>query len=452
LLSPQEHFFSLARYNRRRGVPAMMPFHRYRSLPCKLALPLLAALSAANSANATYSIAACDAKTRACGVAVQTNNLAVGASVPFAKAGVGAGASQFETNPHYGPRALELLAQGKSPEQVLRILLQEDDNFEGQGPEARQVGIVSFDGRAFVHSGEEVMEATWAGSRIGPGYTIQGNGLAGPEVLAAMESAFLKSQGSLGERLMRALVAGEAAGGQKTGKESAALLVRTEDGWPIDIDLRVDHSANPVADLQALFNMQSARQQMGHARRAAQQGHNEDAKAAMIQAVAQASEWSRIWLQGARVAYQLGEDALAVQYLSDAFSQNSAWIAEELRHGRYPALGGNPVFHRWISQVQQEHLVEESRALAGCDVSSVEERVQTAAMLLEAGKPKEAISVLSACPEKLLEDGDAQALFAEAYANNNDRKKALAFCLAALKFKPTDPRLLALRMSLEQRQ
>ena len=429
----------------------MIRSHRYRAPLCKFTFFVLAALFAGSAANATYSIAACDAKTRACGVAVQTNNLAVGASVPFAKAGVGAGASQFETNPHYGPRALELLAQGKSPEQVMNILLQEDGNFEGQGPEARQVGIVSLDGRAFVHSGGEVLEATWAGSRTGPGYTIQGNGLAGPEVLAAMESAFLRSQGPLGERLIRALAAGDAAGGQKTGRESAALLVRTEDGWPIDIDLRVDHSVNPVADLLALFNMQSARQQLGQARRAKQQGRNEDAKALMIQAVAQASEWSRIWLQGARVAYQLGEDPLAVQYLSVAFAQNPAWIEEELGHGRYPALGGNPAFHRWISQAQQEHLVEESRKLAACDASSLQERLETATMLLEAGNPKEAISVLSACPEKLLQDGGAQALFAEAYANNGDREKALASCLIALKFKPADPRLLAERMSLEQR-
>jgi tetratricopeptide (TPR) repeat protein len=197
--------------------------------------------------------------------------------------------------------------------------------------------------------------------------------------------------------------------------------------------------------------MQSARQQMGQARRAAQQGRNEDAQALMMQAVAQASEWSCIWLQGARVAYQLGEDALAVQYLSVAFSQNSAWIAEELGYGRYPALGGDPAFHRWISQAQQKHLVEQSRTLAACDASSLQERLENAAMLLEAGNPKETISVLSACSEKFLQDGGAQALFAEAYANNGDQEKALASCLIALKFKPADPRLLALRMSLEQR-
>src|SRR5260370_42259652 len=100
---------------------------------------------------------------------------------------------------------------------------------------------------------------------------------------------------------------------------------------------------------------------MGRGRRAKQRGRNEDGKALMIQAVAQASEWSRIWLQGARVAYQLGEDQLAVQYLSVAFAQNPAWIEEELGHGPYPPLGGNPAFHRWSSQPQQEHLVQESR-------------------------------------------------------------------------------------------
>jgi uncharacterized Ntn-hydrolase superfamily protein len=429
----------------------MIQFHRYGALLRKIAFPALAALFAVSSANATYPTAACDANTRACGVAVQTNNLAVDASVPFAKAGVGAGASQFETNPHYGPRALELLAQGKSPEQVMNMLLREDGNFEGQGPESRQVGIVSLDGRTFVHSGELVLDASWAGSRTGPGYTIQGNGLAGPEVLAAMESTFLKSQGSLAERLMRALAAGDAAGGQKTGRESAALLVRTADGWPIDIDLRVDHSSNPVADLRALFDMQFARQQIGQARRAAQQGRNEDAKALMIQAVAQASEWSRIWPQGARVAYQLGEDTLALQCLSVAFAQNSTWAGEELGHGRYPALGGNGAFHRWIAQAQRQDIVEESRKLASCDASLLQDRLETAAMLLEAGDPKKTISILSACSDNFLQNAGAQALFAEAYAMEGDRERALASCLAALKLNPADSRLLALRVRLEQR-
>src|SRR5271165_5217582 len=140
---------------------------------------LLMLLAWAEGASATYSIVACDAKTRECGVAVQTNNLAVGASVPYAQAGVGAVASQFETNPNYGVRGLALLAAGKSPAEALEQLLREDGNFEGAGTEARQVAIVGMYGRAAVHSGAEVLRAEWAGERHGRGYSVQGNGLAG---------------------------------------------------------------------------------------------------------------------------------------------------------------------------------------------------------------------------------------------------------------------------------
>src|SRR5450631_3024075 len=97
---------------------------------------------------ATYSIVACDSQTKQCGVAVQTNNLAVGASVPYAQAGVGAIATQFETNPKYGSHGLELLGAGKSPEDAISQLIREDDNFDGAGTGARQVGVVSLDGRS----------------------------------------------------------------------------------------------------------------------------------------------------------------------------------------------------------------------------------------------------------------------------------------------------------------
>ncbi len=241
---------------------------------------LMMLLAWAASTRGTYSIVACDAKTRECGAAVQTNNLAVGASVPYAQAGVGAVASQFETNPHYGPRGLTLLAQGMSPAEVMKKLLAEDGNFDGEGIEARQVGIVSIDGRATNYTGEEAGRADWAGARSGFGYSIQGNGLVGVNVIEAMERAFLKTEGSLAERLMAALTAGDLAGGQRTGRESAALLVKTMDGFPMDIDLRVDDSNDPVGGLRKLFDMQSARQeviQAGFAARAGRFGRSQSA-------------------------------------------------------------------------------------------------------------------------------------------------------------------------------
>src|SRR5450755_4140044 len=114
---------------------------------------------------ATYSIVACDSQTKQCGVAVQTNNLAVGSSVPYAQAGVGAIASQFETNPKFGPSGLALLSQGKSPDEVLKQIVREDGNFDGQGIEARQVGIVALDGRSIFYTGQEAASANWAGGR-----------------------------------------------------------------------------------------------------------------------------------------------------------------------------------------------------------------------------------------------------------------------------------------------
>jgi len=247
--------------------------------------------------HATYSIVACDFTTRACGVAVQTNNLAVGASVPYAAAGIGAIAAQFETNPMYGPRGLELLRTGMSPEQTLRELLKADGNFEGQGIEARQVGVVSVDGQSFAYTGKDAAASEWAGSRTGKGYSIQGNGLAGAQVLAAMEKSFQNTSGPLADRLMAALSAGDHAGGQSTGKESAALLVRTPAGFPIDVDLRVDHSTDPVRELRLLLNIQNARQMLVQARIAATKGDSVRAEALLIEAVALAPTWPRSWIQ-----------------------------------------------------------------------------------------------------------------------------------------------------------
>src|SRR5580700_7461871 len=326
---------------------------------------LLMLLAGADCAQATYSIVACDAKTRECGVAVETNNLAVGASVPYAQAGVGAVASQFETNPHYGPRGLALLAQGMSPAEAMKKILAEDGNFDGQGIAARQVGIVSVDGRTASYTGEEAAGAEWAGARSGAGYGIQGNGLAGPRVVEEMERAFLGGEGSLAERLIAALVAGDLAGGQRTGRESAALLVKTPDGWPMDIDLRVDHSSDPVRELRTLFDMQSARQEVIDANTAARKGEFARARTLLIAAVAQASGWPRVWIRAARVAESIEEPTLALQYIQLAFTQNPAWADAEIGEGNFAQLGASAEFHHWVSAAKEKNAVAAFNRLRG---------------------------------------------------------------------------------------
>jgi uncharacterized Ntn-hydrolase superfamily protein len=393
------------------------------------------------AARATYSIAACDSTMGVCGVAVQTNNLAVGASVPYAKAGVGAIASQFETNPMYGPRGLALLATGKSPEETVQQLIREDGNFGGEGPEARQVGVVSVDGRAAVYTGEQAASSKWAGSRTGNGYSIQGNGLAGPQVVGAMEQAFLNTKGSLAERLMAALTAGDHAGGQTTGRESAAILVSTPAGFPLDIDLRVDHSADPVADLRLLLNIQTARQQIVQGRIAANQGQMQQAKALLISGVSRAPMWARAWIQAASVAQNIEELGLAVQYLNVAFATNSAWAETEIGNGSYPELGADPLFHRWVTADQQNAALAEYQQIAASKNAATDSRVRIASKLLEVGEPHKALESLVGLPATASVSIDVWLLRATAYAAMGDYVEAVNQCRSGLESDPKNARL-----------
>jgi uncharacterized Ntn-hydrolase superfamily protein len=402
---------------------------------------VLATALTPGAARATYSIVACDAKTRECGVAVQTNNLAVGASVPYAQAGVGALVSQFETNPHYGPRGLVLLAQGLSPDETLKRLLAEDGNFDGEGPEARQVGMVTVDGRAANFTGDDAQRSDWAGARSGTGYSIQGNGLVGSSVAVAMEKAFLDTRGSLAERLMAALIAGDLAGGQRTGRESAALLVKTPDGWPIDIDLRVDHSSDPVGELKELFDMQMARQQVIQANVLARKGRLEEAKATLLQAVARGSSWSRVWLRGAKVAIEIEEPTLALQYLSVAFSQNPAWIKSEMGDGGFADLGANPQFHRWISPEQEQKVLADYERMRQAQDATIDRRIELSKMLLEIGRADQALNILDTTPKSAAESNDLVLLRSAAYAAEGKYSKAIDQCKSILQKTPNQERV-----------
>jgi uncharacterized Ntn-hydrolase superfamily protein len=283
-----------------------------------------AGLSLPTAASATFSIVACD-DSGDCGAAVATNNLAVGASVIYAQAGVGAIATQFETNPSYGPKGLALLAQGTSAPATLQALLDGDGNFDGQDIRERQVGIVAASGPGTAYSGSIVQRSDWAGTLTGDGFSVQGNGLAGPAVTRAMRDAFLAAKGPLAERLLAAIEAGEKAGGQANGRLSAALLVRTREGGWQDIDLRVDAAAQPIPDLRRLLNMRRAHDKMIEAERAARAGHTETAQAAMADAARLAPGWDRIWRRIALLAVSLGDRAQVRTAFSIFEGLNPVW-------------------------------------------------------------------------------------------------------------------------------
>jgi uncharacterized Ntn-hydrolase superfamily protein len=298
----------------------------------KRLLALLAVLACAD-AHATFSISACD-DSGSCGVAVATNNLAVGATVPYARAGVGAVATQFETNPNYGPQALTLLARGMTAERTIAALLEGDNMFEGQGPPYRQVAVVSVAGDAAVFTGAEALDSRWAGGRRGKGYAVIGNGLAGEQVVAEMETAFLRAEGPLPARLMAALEAGHRAGGQGIGEMSAALLVRTRPGGFQDIDLRVDAADEPVAELRRLFDLTRAHDAILRAERFTREKRRKESDEAMEAAQRLAPSWDRIWRRATLIAMQR-KDPRACTYLRRFRELNSKWAEQEIAAGSY---------------------------------------------------------------------------------------------------------------------
>jgi uncharacterized Ntn-hydrolase superfamily protein len=200
----------------------------------------------------TFSIIARDPETSAFGIAVSTAVPCAGAVVPYIKPGVGAIASQSYTNVRLGIDGLKLLELGLSPEAALTSLLAEDEQAA-----LRQCAGIDARGRAFAYSGAECVD--WFGSRSGEDYSVQGNMLVGKETIDAMALAFEASWGHLSSRLLKALEAGQAAGGDKRGRESAALLVAPFGDEYGKIDVRVDLHTDPVAELRRIFNLMRER-------------------------------------------------------------------------------------------------------------------------------------------------------------------------------------------------
>ena len=227
---------------------------RVPTLLLALALIATGTLAAAPPGPSTFSIAAADPATGEVGVAVASRFFAVGTVVPWAKANVGAVATQASANTSFGPDGLDLMARGLSAEEALKVLLRGDE-----GRERRQAGLVTASGDAATFTGSGAN--SWAGGRKGPGYAVQGNILVGEAVVEAMERSFLASAGKpLAERLLAALAAGDAAGGDSRGRQSAALLVcRAKGGYngftDRAVDVRVDDHADPFRELARLVGM-----------------------------------------------------------------------------------------------------------------------------------------------------------------------------------------------------
>ncbi len=300
---------------------------------------------------ATYSIVARDSVTGEMGVAVQSHWFSVGAIVPWAEAGVGAVATQSFVDPRYGPLGLELMRLGRTAEEALHALISTDS-----GADVRQVAMVDAAGKVAAHTGTRAIYA--AGHHVGPGFSVQANLMENPTVWDAMARAYQNTTGDLAEKMLAALEAAEAEGGDIRGKQSAALIVvgpkSTGRPW-LDrrFDLRVEDHPDPVAELRRLVTLQRAYQKLNEGDEhvtvgdipAALQAYSEAMALVPDEAVnGEAAFWVGITLAS------IGREAEALPYLTRAAEQDVRWI--ELV-GRLPDAGLLP---------HDEALVERLRA------------------------------------------------------------------------------------------
>jgi len=229
---------------------------------------ILAASAWGTMPAATFSIVGADPQTGEVGVAVASKYFAVGAVVPWAKAGVGAIATQAWVNVDYGINGLELLEKGFSPQAVIDSLTRADSSFQ-----RRQLGVIDAKGNAATFTGKNCLN--WAGGLRGKNCAIQGNILVSENVVICMEEAFENTSGSLGDKLLAALLAGDSAGGDSRGKQSAALLVvKKTEGFRYDreIDIRVDDHPQPFVEIARLYGIARALSHLDDAAKSYQKG------------------------------------------------------------------------------------------------------------------------------------------------------------------------------------
>lgn len=300
---------------------------------------------------ATFSIVGHDPATGELGVAVASRFFTVGNVVPWAKAGVGAVATQAYANTSFGWRGLELLEKGLTPEEVREVLIRDDDD-----PDRRQMGIVSADGKSATYTGTGC--TAWAGGRAGPHYAVQGNILAGEAVVAAMEKAFLETKGTLADRLYAALLAGEANGGDSRGKQSAAILVVKEGtgyGGYTDraIDIRVDDHPEPFKELGRILNIGQMNYAWNEAWTLFTQKRFSEALAPMERAARLAPDYGEVFYDLACIRLANDDVRGALSAIEKALELNPKLVQQATKDDDLAGLRNNETFQALISSKQQ---------------------------------------------------------------------------------------------------
>jgi len=298
----------------------------------------------------TFSIVGADPRTGEVGVAVASKFLAVGSVVPFAQAGVGAIATQSYANTTYGPRGLELMRQKVAPQTIIQRITRDDPQRE-----RRQVGIVDAQGRSATFTGKECIR--WAGGIAGKNFAAQGNILTGEAVVKAMAEAFQKTEGELALKLMAALEAGEKAGGDSRGKQSAAILVARKNGGygGFDdryIDLRVDDHKEPVQELRRLLTMQLLFRRQEQAFRLQERKQYAAAARVFADIIRDAPNDANAHYNYACILALAGSPKAALRHLERALELDRDLVRIAVNDPDFASLRNNPEFQNLLKQYQ----------------------------------------------------------------------------------------------------
>jgi len=298
----------------------------------------------------TFSIVGANPRTGEVGVAVASRFLAVGSVVPFAQAGVGAIATQSYANTTYGPRGLELLRRKLAPQTILQRLTRDDPQRD-----LRQVGIVDAQGRSATYTGSKCIR--WAGGIAGKNFAAQGNILTGEAVVQAMADAFQKTQGELALKLMAALEAGERAGGDARGKQSAAILVARKNGGygGFDdryIDLRVDDHPEPVQELRRLLTLQLRFRRQERAFRLYDKKQYQAAARVFAEIIREASDDANAHYNYACILALAGSPKAALRHLQRALELDPKLASLAAGDPDFESIRNTPEFQQLLKQYQ----------------------------------------------------------------------------------------------------
>jgi uncharacterized Ntn-hydrolase superfamily protein len=287
-------------------------------------LAALAFLTLPLPASATFSIVARDPETGDIGVAVQSHYFSVGPIVPWAEPGVGAIATQSLVEVSYGPKGLDLMRDGRSAEEALQELLSKDEHSD-----VRQVAMVDTKGNVAAHTGKKCIRD--AGDQTGKGYSVQANLMANDGVWPAMARAYERSNGDLAERLLAALEAGQAAGGDIRGQQSAAIVIvkgkRSSRPWADRImDLRVEDSPKPIAELRRLVTTWRAYRNVDEGDALVTEGKVEEAMEAYTRAAKLAPSNNEILFWQAATLWRLEREKEATPIFRKVFARDRRWV------------------------------------------------------------------------------------------------------------------------------